>query len=128
MKALLIKRYSRSLFILFILFIFIIASGCGNGGSDSSKHSNNKSPGYSITLIWNPPLSYPDGSQFDDLEGYHIYYGTSPGNYSHMITIGNTSTYKIDGLAPGTYFFVISAYNSSGYESNFSNEETKTIY
>jgi hypothetical protein len=38
------------------------------------------------------------------------------------------TTYTVTGLETGTtYFFVVTAYNSSGTESSFSNEVSKTI-
>lgn len=83
----------------------------------------------SATLSWVPPTQNDDGSTLTDLAGYRIYWGTSSGNYSDSVTIANPgiSSYVIDNLSPGTYFFVATAYNSTGAQSDFSNEASKTI-
>jgi len=79
-------------------------------------------------LSWDPPATNTDGSALTDLAGYKIYYGTSSGNYSTVITVGNVTTYTITGLTDNiTYYFATTAYDSSGNESAFSNEVSKTI-
>ena len=79
-------------------------------------------------LSWDPPATNTDGSALTDLAGYKIYYGTSSGNYSTVITVGNVTTYTITGLTDNiTYYFATTAYDSSGNESTFSNEVSKII-
>lgn len=76
------------------------------------------------TLSWN---ASPDS----DLAGYKVYRATVSGAYGAPIaTIGKTTTsYVATGLQPGTtYFFVISAYDSAGNESSYSNEVSKSIF
>lgn len=83
----------------------------------------------SVTLNWTPPTQNTDGSILTNLAGYKIYYGTSPDNYPNQITINNpgiTST-VVDNLTPNTWYFVSTAFNSSGMESDFSNVATRTI-
>lgn len=79
------------------------------------------------TLGWNAPTTNVDGTTLTDLAGYKIYYGTSPGNYTEVVDVGNTTTYVVNNLTPGTYYFVVTAYNIYGAESNNSNEASKTI-
>lgn len=76
----------------------------------------------SVTLSWTAPTQNSDGSTLTDLVGYKIYYGTSEGIYPHKINIdtSGTTTYVVDNLAPDTYFFVATAVNSKGMESDFS--------
>jgi hypothetical protein len=76
----------------------------------------------SVTLSWTAPTQNSDGSTLTDLAGYKIYYGTSAGSYPHKISIdtSGTTTYVVDNLAPDTYFFVATAVNSKGMESDFS--------
>ncbi|MEO5657789.1 MAG: fibronectin type III domain-containing protein [Nitrospiria bacterium] len=62
-----------------------------------------------------------------DLGGYKVYYGTASGAYGAPLTVGNTTTSTVGGLGPGTYYFSVTAYNTSGNESGFSNEVSKTI-
>lgn len=80
------------------------------------------------TLSWDAPTTNEDGTPLTDLSGYKIYYGTSSGNYSQSIDVGNITTYTVGNLTEGvTYFFVATAYDTSANESNYSNEVSKTI-
>jgi hypothetical protein len=81
------------------------------------------------TLSWTAPTHNTDGSPITGLTGYHIYYGTDQSHPSQTITLtGATSTsYVVQGLAPGTYFFTVVAYNSLGIDSPNSNVAVKTI-
>ncbi len=80
------------------------------------------------TLSWDPPTTNADGSPLTDLAGYKIYYGTTSGNYTNNIDVGNVTTYKVVDLTEGlTYFFVVSAYDTLGNESDYSNEVSKKI-
>ncbi len=81
----------------------------------------------SATLTWNPPTTNTDGTSLTDLAGYKVYYGTSSGGYTSVITVGNVTTYVIGNLAPGTYYFAVTAYDSAGTESTYSNQASKTI-
>jgi hypothetical protein len=73
-----------------------------------------------IQLAWDP-------NPETDLAGYKVYYGLAPGNYSVAVNLGNQTTYTVAGLASGTYYFVVTAYNSAGLESDVSNEVSATI-
>ena len=73
-----------------------------------------------IQLAWDP-------NSETNLAGYKVYYGLAPGNYSVAINLGNQTTYTVTGLAVGTYYFVVTAYNTSGLESDASNEVSATI-
>ncbi len=79
----------------------------------------------SVTLGWNPN---PDS----DLAGYRVYYGITSGQYQQArgqgIDVGMTLTPSepaaaISGLQVGrTYYFSVSAYDSSGNESELAAE------
>jgi hypothetical protein len=73
-------------------------------------------------LSWNAPTTNTDGTPLTDLAGYKVHMGTSSGNYTTVVDIGNVTTYTVSNLAPGTYYFVVTAYDSSNIESGFSNE------
>jgi hypothetical protein len=109
--------------ILFSLLVAII-SACGGGSSlvDQLGFS-------SATLSWMPPTQNADETPLTDLAGYKIYYGTEPGNYQRTIHIDNPglSMYVVQSLAPNTYCFVLTAINSRGVESRFSNEVCKLV-
>ena len=78
-------------------------------------------------LSWDPPTTNADGTPIEDLAGYNIYYGTSSGSYSQNIDVGDVTTYIVAGLNDGTYYFAVTAYDTSGNESEYSNEVSKTI-
>ena len=68
-----------------------------------------------------------------DLAGYKVYHGTVSGNYTNTIDIGlinpdGVPTYTVNNLTEGnTYYFAVTAYDTSGNESGFSNEVSKTL-
>lgn len=76
------------------------------------------SPG-SATLEWEPPTINADGSPLNDLVGYNIRYGTSPGSLDHLVEVRNPglTTFVVDNLSPTTWYFSISSVNSEGVES-----------
>src|ERR687892_220448 len=70
----------------------------------------------SVTLAW-------DANSESDLAGYRIYYGQSSQSRTNRIEVVNGTTATISNLSRGlTYSFVATAYNSSGLESEPSNE------
>jgi hypothetical protein len=74
-------------------------------------------------LSWDPVIA-------TDLSGYRVYYGTAPGTYLQSIgqgiEVGNVVTYTVTGLSPGTrYYFAVTAYDTTGNESIYSNEVFK---
>ena len=75
-----------------------------------------------VTLTWDPNTE-------PDLAGYQVYYGTSSGIYTDSIDVNNSTTCTISDLEEDhTYYFAATAYNTSGDESDFSNEvSTKYI-
>jgi len=79
------------------------------------------------TLSWDAPTTNADGTPLTDLAGYKVYFGTASGNYGVPIDVGNVVTYIVTGLSEGTKFFVVTAYDTSMNESEYSNEVSKTI-
>lgn len=70
----------------------------------------------SVSLAWDP-------NSETNLAGYIIYYGTASGQYSVSNNVGNVTNCIVSGLWEGTnYFFVVTAYDDSGLESDPSNE------
>ncbi|MFO1417452.1 MAG: PKD domain-containing protein [Methylotetracoccus sp.] len=67
-----------------------------------------------ITLAWDP---VPHAA------GYTLHYGTTRGQPSVSIDVGNASTRRLSGLAGGrTYYFAVSDYDLAGRWSDFSPE------
>ncbi|MEM9055943.1 MAG: Ig-like domain-containing protein [Pseudomonadota bacterium] len=81
------------------------------------------------TVSWDPPTQNVDGSPLNDLAGYRIYYGTTPGSYPNQVAVNNPglSSFVVENLAPGTYYFVTTAFDAAGNESALSNVATKTL-
>lgn len=84
----------------------------------------------SATLLWNPPTQNTDGSPLTNLAGYRVYWGTSRNKYSNSVTIENPglSSYVVDQLTPATWYFALTAINSLGAESGYSNIAAKTVF
>jgi hypothetical protein len=81
-----------------------------------------------VTLAWDP-------NSESDLAGYKLYYkmGTSGAPYDGVdslqgaspIDVGNVTTFTVSGLSDSEdYYFVVTAYNTEGLESGYSNEAT----
>jgi hypothetical protein len=70
----------------------------------------------SVTLVWDP-----NGEP--DISGYRLYYGKASGTFESVIDVGNQTTYNFSDLEDAkTYYFLVTAYDISGRESNFSSE------
>lgn len=81
------------------------------------------------TLSWTAPTENTDGSTLSNLSGYRIRYGTSANALTSTIVIENASvtTYVVEDLAPATWYFAVTAVNSTGAESTYSNVANKAI-
>jgi len=93
-------------------------------GSTTSPTLTSPSSGTSTTasLTWGPNTE-------TDLAGYKVYVGTSSRVYGSPISVGNLTSYALTNLLVGsTYYFAVTAYDSNGNESGFSNEVSKSIY
>lgn len=70
----------------------------------------------SVTLAW-------DANTETDLAGYNLYIGTNTRQYSTVIPAGLATTITTTNLALGvTNYFAVTAFNTAGLESDFSNE------
>jgi hypothetical protein len=75
----------------------------------------------SVTLAWDP-------NPEPDVNGYSVYYGTFPRIYTQSTNVGNVTVATVYGLPEGaTHYFALTAKNTSGLESDFSNEITNVI-
>ena len=115
------------------LLAVLLLSGCGSGGGGESASGGTEPP------TGAPPTGAPstailawDAVTATNLNGYRIYYGTNPGRYLQSvgqgINVGRVESYTLNGLASGTrYYFAVTAFDTSGNESGFSNEVFKDI-
>lgn len=80
-------------------------------------------------LAWEPPVVRKDGTPFDDVAGYRVYYGRSPQQLTQALEIEDASVREaeVTSLAPGTWYFVATAVDSLGAESELSPVASKTI-
>lgn len=98
------RRNSRSLIFIFSAFLSLLALFPARSAASS------------LTLAWEPNTE-------DDLAGYNLYYGRRSGDYDFAMDIGNATQYTVTGLESGTrYYFALTAYDTSGNESDYSEE------
>ncbi|MGA2865253.1 MAG: MBG domain-containing protein [Verrucomicrobiota bacterium] len=72
-------------------------------------------------VLWDP-------STDPTVTGYNVYYGAASGNYTNVLSAGNTSEATVSNLVPGvTYYFAVTACNVLGMESDFSNEASYLV-
>ena len=108
------------------LLIAVFVVSCGGGGGDGGGNTAHSTG--TATLTWTAPTTNADGSPLTDLAGFKIHYGTSSGSYTQTIDAGNVTTYQVSSIPRGaTYYFVVTACNQGGVESDPSSEGSKTI-
>jgi hypothetical protein len=114
-------KRSRTLFVAALAAaVPIFLAACGGGGSGGNASPPPASSG-SAVLEWNPVVA-------TDLAGYRIHYGTATGFYPMSADAGTSATFTLNGLTSGSrYYFVVTAFDSSGQESGYSNEVFKDI-
>ncbi len=80
-----------------------------------------------VSLAWDMPTTYVDGTPLTDLAGFKVYCGTASGVYPQVVDVRNATSFSSGTLGPGIYYFAVTAYDSYGSESEFSNEISTTI-
>jgi hypothetical protein len=107
----------------------LTCNGMGGTVNDTIDVAVVQSNNGTALLTWTPPTENTDNSALTDLAGYKIYYGTSSASYDDTITISNPglTSYLVENLASSGWYFVMTSVNSSGIESSYSIEVTKTI-
>ena len=101
------------------LSLVCILTGCGGGGAGGNGAGAARSVSAKVT--WMAPSSKTDGSTLDDLAGYRIYYNSTPTGRWNEIEVMNPSaiTWTVDNLRPGTWYFMMTAFNEGGAESDY---------
>lgn len=113
----------KTIYSFTLISLIIILAGCGGGVSVG----NNSSATGSVALEWNIPTSYVDGTPTLGPVGFKVYYGTSSRSYTNTVDVKEATRCIIGSLSPGNYYFAITAYDTSGIESDFSAELRTTI-
>jgi len=70
-----------------------------------------------VQVTWNPNTE-------PDLSGYKLYHGTASGQYGEPVDVGNVTGHVME-ITPqhgATYYFALTAYDTSGNESGYSDE------
>ncbi len=81
-----------------------------------------------VTLNWQAPSQNDDGTRLQDLASYRIYYGAESGSYQHSIDVAQASASSHSLTLPsGDYYFAMTAVDSAGNESRYSNEVIRRI-
>jgi hypothetical protein len=127
----------NTLKVLFALSVAALAA-CGGGGgeqapaaADSPPPSSAPSPApspsatASATLAWSGPADAR-------VQGYRVYYGTTSRSYLQGqgagLDAGSSTQLVVNSLQSGsTYYFAVTSYDSTGNESDYSNEVTKVV-
>ncbi|MEM7218979.1 MAG: hypothetical protein AAF515_11490 [Pseudomonadota bacterium] len=82
----------------------------------------------SAPVHWQAPQRNDNGTTLTDLAGYNLYYGTSPGTYTHSLPVRDPSaTSAALPVLPGTYYLALTAYDHDGNESDYSNEIVRHV-
>ena len=98
--------------VTFAAIVCIMVLGSGTSGAVQAAE---------VALEWDP-------NKEPDLAGYKVYYGTLSRSYSVSIDVRNVTSHTVTGLQAGVlYFFAVTAHNTSGQESGYSNEVSTAI-
>ena len=130
------KTFNILLLLVTSLTLIFVLSGCGAG--DGSIADYNTGDGSTTTKVltsakleWDAPTTNEDGTPLTDLKGYKLYYGPSSDNYTGSIDVGDTTSVEIATIIDSIYkalptsdtvCFAITAYDTLGNESDYSNE------
>jgi len=109
------KKCNRLLSILFFTIFLLVLASCTMDPNWDIRTSHDE-PLMQITLVWDPNTE-------PDLEGYKCYYGLNSGDYAQTVVVGTQPVCTVTDLKPGeTYYFAVTAYNTVGLESDYSEE------
>jgi hypothetical protein len=80
--------------------------------------------GNAVSLAW-------DANSESDLAGYKVYWGRQSRQYDNSpvptVAPSASPTFTTPALMNGTWYFAVTAYNTAGLESGYSNEVSTTI-
>lgn len=109
--------------------VIAVTDGAADAALEPFSITVTATTGGAAELSWDAPTQNEDGTTLSDLAGYKIYWGTEPDEFTSSVTIDNPAvlTYVLEDLVPATYYFVATAFNSEGSESDPSDTATLTI-
>lgn len=114
------RQYLNKLVASFVLALLLLSGGASANGTASVQLALQVN--HTVVLEWSASTS-------SDVTGYNVYRGTvSGGPYTEIVNDVNALDYNDTSVQPSTtYFYVVTAINSSGLESTYSNEASAAI-
>jgi len=114
-KHMINNKLNRVSALLFLPIALAVMVGLFHPSLASTAHSA------TVTLAWDPN---PEPS----VAGYRLYLGTSPGYYTSSVDVAASTQATISSLIEGvTYYMAVTAYDTSGNQSGYSNEIVYTV-
>lgn len=86
-------------------------------------------PTKAVTISWVKPVANTDGTALGDLAGYRISYGNAAGQYTRTVNVADAALTSavLEGLSAGTWYFIVTAINAAGIESDCSGEVSAAL-
>jgi hypothetical protein len=110
---------------------FPTAGGVEKHAVNFSVASNIPAQTSSFIVSWNVPNARTDGSALplSEIAGYTVHYGLSLGDYSTHIKVNDNSIVStvINDIPAGTYYVAVSARDTEGLESDYSDAIVVTV-
>ena len=104
---------------IYLLLLIVLTMMVGVANAEPVVHNTQ--------ACWTTPTENTDGSTLTNLAGFKVYTGTISGNYDQVYDFPDPQRTcaqfsEMQG-ASGDFYVVITAYNSKGVESEYSNEK-----
>ncbi len=78
---------------------------------------------YSVRAVYSAQVTLEWAASSGNVAGYNVYQGTSSRDYDVTLDVGNWNSVTIADLEDGeAYYFAVTAYDTDGNESGYSNE------
>jgi fibronectin type 3 domain-containing protein len=108
------KKYLVTFYFIPMLVVAFAATTAETYDAVIEDDDETNAPTTSVTLAW-------DRNRETDIAGYNVYYGRASGDYTRLVTVTNpTAMIAVKGSK--TLYFAVTAYDTDGLESEFSEE------
>ncbi len=122
------KKTVLVLILLSLAITTVMGCGVSGGGSNQTTGGGGQAVGTGhVSLAWDAPTTYVDGTPITGPIGFKVYYGTTSGAYTYIDDVQTATSWSINTLSHGTWYFDVTCYDSNGSESDYSNEISTTI-
>lgn len=112
---------------LFILSTILFLSACDGNNSNINTPTPPVEDSYIISLQWDMPTEYEDGSPIglDEIKEYKVYYGDDSNflkqSKNVLIVEGGQNTTASIMVSKGIWYFAVTAIDVNEHESDLSN-------